>query len=623
MSILICPCLMIMISADAPQDSSSSTAAAANNNNHDSHATDAGYDDPLDGILDLTSLDPCPPVEHQIFGGGPGDGYSNDDDDFAISLPAAATADTEHAGWGGTKTTTKLRAGGGDIANSDDVVVSAAPAISSTSSPWSSRDAGRDDGVYRGVDAVINDDGDVVAEGEAEVDEEERTDNRLRPGDHVYVWQSYGINPRAYQRHAVVYSVERRRSGDRDEDDDARPLQGPTLELERHDATTTSFDLDALYANDQNGWTIDVTVVSFYHFNRHHAAMGAARAKQAASGDIRGKRSGCRRESLLDFIGPDGIARKRPVHKVRYGRAIRRGLLSSRAGVGTALRQDHPGLVLARLRYLLLNPDHLPDHNSLSANGECASLWCVTGRWCTLQGASILAVTSVGQAGGALLAGGILSNLTVLVPMPGLWGMAGWWWYVPATVAYPFLVPMLVAMGMASLVPLEILRRNRKRWKGITDGLNHEFWTVTTDDVREDFFGMMATAERETEMRSFFGVREGESNVADDARYMPVGGSPGGLDCDNTDNGDDEEAEALAMQRMEKTCRDMVVDMKVDLSGRPPPPSRLGGKSGGGGRGAWGNFVGSFRRREVGNFQSDDSLTETERFHTAYMNGPT
>ena len=26
------------------------------------------------------------------------------------------------------------------------------------------------------------------------------------------------------------------------------------------------------------------------------------------------------------------------------------------------------------------------------------------------------------------------------------------WWYVPATVAYPFLVPMLVTLGMASLV---------------------------------------------------------------------------------------------------------------------------------------------------------------------------
>ena len=95
---------------------------------------------------------------------------------------------------------------------------------------------------------------------------------------------------------------------------------------------------------------------------------------------------------------------------------------------------------------------------------------------------------------------------------------------MPATVAYPFLVPMLVTMGTASLVPLEILRRNRKRWKGITDGLNHEFWAITSEDVREEFFGMMATAEREAEMRTFFGVREGDANTADDARLMPVGG---------------------------------------------------------------------------------------------------
>ena len=98
---------------------------------------------------------------------------------------------------------------------------------------------------------------------------------------------------------------------------------------------------------------------------------------------------------------------------------------------------------------------------------------------------------------------------------------------MPATVAYPFLVPMLVTMGMASLVPLEILRRNRKRWKGITDGLNHKFWTITSEDVREEYFGIVATAEREAEMRTFFGVREGDANAADDARYMPVGGRAG------------------------------------------------------------------------------------------------
>ena len=117
---------------------------------------------------------------------------------------------------------------------------------------------------------------------------------------------------------------------------------------------------------------------------------------------------------------------------MRYGRAVRRGLLSSRARVGTALKKDRtrPGQVAV------------------------------------LQGASILAVTSVGQAGGALLAGRILTNLTALVPMPGLWGMAGWWWYVPATVAYPFLVPMLVTMGTASLVPLEITATQSQNVEG-------------------------------------------------------------------------------------------------------------------------------------------------------------
>jgi len=570
----------------------------------------------------------------------------------------------------------RLRAGGGgggDLSGGDDVVVpttaaAAAPPTASTTHPWSSRDA-REDGAYArvlpphvvdgdaaapprarsgkggiaadvdvrggGDGAVVLDDdgvepdgidgGDVVADRDDEDEdegEERRMDNRLRPGDHVYVWQAYGINPRAYQRHAVVFSVERRGGGGGDGGPTTNAAGPPADDDAGGDRTAedsaASFDLDNLYAEDgQDGGAVDVAVVSFYHFNRHHAATGAARARQAASGDSRGKRSGCRRESLLDFVGQDGAARRRPVHKVRYGRAVRRGLLSSRAGVGTALKKDRPGLVLARLRYFLDNPDHLPDHSALSANGECASLWCVTGRWCTLQGASILAVTSVGQAGGALLAGGILSNLTVLVPMPGLWGMAGWWWYVPATVAYPFLVPMLVTMGMASLVPLEILRRNRKRWKGITDGLNHEFWTITSEDVREEYFGMMATAEREAEMRTFFGVREGDANAADDARYMPVGDSPGGPDGD--DDGEDEEAEALAMQRMEKSCQDMIAGMDVDLSGRPPPPRGRGGGAKGGGGGAWGSFVGSFRRKESGNIRPDDSLRETERFHMANL----
>ena len=63
----------------------------------------------------------------------------------------------------------------------------------------------------------------------------------------------------------------------------------------------------------------------------------------------------------------------------------------------------------------------------------------------------------------------------------------------------------------------------------------------------------------------------------------------------------------------------MVTDMDVDLSGRPPPPRGRGGSVKGGVGGAWGSFVGNFRRRESGNVRPDNSPTETERFHTANL----
>lgn len=160
---------------------------------------------------------------------------------------------------------------------------------------------------------------------------------------------------------------------------------------------------------------------------------------------------------------------------------------------------------------------------------------------------------------------------------------------------------------MCSLVPLEILRRNRKKWRGITDGLNHEFWLNTSDEIKEEHFGTMAEAEREAEMRSFFGVKEGDTG-GDDSKYMPLGGTPDGMD-DSED-----EDEALAMQEMERNCQNMAADINVDLSGVPPPKQNEKGGKG------WASFMGFSNKKNgsSGYQDSPNSMHETERMNRSF-----
>ena len=69
----------------------------------------------------------------------------------------------------------------------------------------------------------------------------------------------------------------------------------------------------------------------------------------------------------------------------------------------------------------------MPDFHMTSANGECAAVWCRIGRWCTLQGSSILHILFVGQAGGAVAGGAIAGNVMLWAPMRELLVFGFFW----------------------------------------------------------------------------------------------------------------------------------------------------------------------------------------------------
>ena len=130
------------------------------------------------------------------------------------------------------------------------------------------------------------------------------------------------------------------------------------------------------------------------------------------------------------------------------------------------------------------------------------------------------------------------------------------------TKAYPLLIPLLVTYGLVSFVPIEVLRRFRKKWRRITDSLNHRFWADASDDIRE-YFGVVESTDDDI-LKKFFGGADrdtkDEDQGRDSARYMPVGG--GGMGVDD----EDEEDDADMIRRHEDS---MKVSYEKDLLGIP------------------------------------------------------
>ena len=288
--------------------------------------------------------------------------------------------------------------------------------------------------------------GGVVAdEGEVEtnVDEEERDkeEELICMGDHVFKWCSYLGIPFAYQHHAIVLEVfhveegkQRLRVADfsnwqpKNGSKGSSGSSGPGLtfvsgrsseqrETENNDTSETSDRCIQTYETDADDW-----------------------------------------------------------HKVQYRVGFWKRHLSW-SGTCTQTPSDPPGMVRARVQFLVDHPHLIPPYDAIQSNCECVALWCKTGTWSTLQAASWLSTAAAGQMKSAATMAGAATATQVTVPATGVWGWLGYTTQVSLASTQPLLLPAIAAFGVITVgLPAVSLALARRHWNKMTTTLNTAFW---------------------------------------------------------------------------------------------------------------------------------------------------
>lgn len=118
------------------------------------------------------------------------------------------------------------------------------------------------------------------------------------------------------------------------------------------------------------------------------------------------------------------------------------------------------------------------------------------------------------------------------------------------------------------MVPLEALRRFRKKWAQITSEMNKAFWANTDEDIRDCYFASTISADDDWTQK-FFGEKSHEDkNEEEKGKYMPLGG--GGQKSDGTfafdnDSSDDELDDKMASEYgYNKSQSDFEKEWKLD-----------------------------------------------------------
>lgn len=296
-------------------------------------------------------------------------------------------------------------------------------------------------------------------------------------GDHIYRWCHYMGIPHMYQHHAIVLDVYY-----------CHIEHVWVMQIADFSNTNLDDDDDDEDQEDDHNMRSLGSIRRYDHTSKINYKKNRSRYKSNHHHNNSDSNSCIRVYECVISTKQQNF----PWHKVEYNAPLWKRSIY-RSGTCTASLGDAPGLVRARVQFLLNHQQRslsssslshtstsslLPPYSTMSSNCECVAVWCKTGTWCTLQVSSFLYVTAATQMKQAATLAGLASAATVTVPASGIWGT--WFGYtttVSLTSTQPLLLPAIATYGLITTAgPALWLLRAKRQWHDMTKTLNDAFW---------------------------------------------------------------------------------------------------------------------------------------------------
>jgi hypothetical protein len=283
-------------------------------------------------------------------------------------------------------------------------------------------------------------------------------------GDHVYKWCSFALIPAVFQHHGIVMNVYWQ-----DNNSEAAASLDSTKEQTRRGEWMMTI---ADFSNSSAPSVDDTTGIATKESDQSLQSYSKSSKRL-----VHGPKNGIFRTYQAPCSSPTEQWHKVVYQASWFQRHVRR------SGTCTAVASDPPGLVRARVQFL---QDHgaalLPPYHTVSANCECAAVWCKTGAWATLQAINFLALTAAGQTKSAVMVASAAAAQQVTVPAAGLWGWLGYTTHVSLVSTQPYLLPAIAAYGVVTAgAPALWLLQAKRQGKQVTTELNTAFWKQAMD----------------------------------------------------------------------------------------------------------------------------------------------